>query len=396
MKTTVAVRTLAENMAGERKEKRFVLLDDGGNISAVLGRLPGPPCIGKDENGQPLITRPVNYLKIRLSGMRAEITYRREESGKIDETFVEGAKIPRRKITLKTDIFRALRSVKHVRERYEKEFEKRDEILGKVERINAELATREAKITRAHIESLENRLDALVGEMSLDKAAVKKLGRFKIEEIYEYLEPAKYLYGFQKEAMIAAACSKLVAFRNRYGTWRDGQVARIMAYNKLRECSLRMERDNALANALNRWADFIEKFQYAAPKLWKKDEENVRKIGGLIALIKTDFHGALARLVEIGQKLKRNGIEKEAKNELRYAYRGLKCGNAENGIWHLKRAAEILEWNKPWYVLEQLEKSDESYMQPTIERIRKAQELLFEKNVVGRSAELFREAARKI
>lgn len=396
MSSKIAVRTLVGEMAVQRAKKREVLLDEDKNLSLVRARLPGPPYVGKDAEGQPVLTRPPESLKMRVSAMCAEIKYRREESGKIDETFAEGTKIPRKQITVKTDIFRAVRGLKHVREGYENDFEKRDEILREVEKINSELAMNGGNMAKGQLEQIENRLDKVLEEISPDMAAVKKLGRFKIEEIFEYLEPAKYLQRFEKQAMITAACSKLVAFRNRYGEWRDGQVARIMAYNKLRECSLRKERDNALVHLLNDWAGFIEKYGYAAPKLWKRDAENAKRITGLIVLVKTGFPGAIARLVEIGQGLKGNWIENEAKKELRLVYRELKKGSVENGLWHLKRAAEILEWNKPWRIADELEKTGEEYMEITIRRIRTALELLLEKNHVLRSVELFREAAQKI
>ncbi len=396
MGSALAARALAEKMKTKRMIGRTALLDEGRNAALMLGRIPGAPYSGKDAEGQPFPTKAPNNLKMRLLPAGVEIKFRREESGKIDEVFAEGMRIPRKSVTVKTSIFRAVRSLKHVCEGYEAEFKRRDRVLAEIEKINAELSLNGAKMDGAQIHQIEERIDAVMEGISQDVAAVKKLGEFKIDEVFGYLEPARYLTGFEKTAMIAAACAKLVAFRNRYGEWRDRQAAGSMAYNKLRECSLRKERDNFLSHLLNGWADFIEKYQYAAPKMWKRDLENAKKIRELITLVAADHSASIARLVEIGRNLKDKGVENSAKKELRKAYRGLKDGKFEDAIMYLGRADRILEENKPWHVLGELEKTGDAYMEKTAGRIRKATELLMGKNHVVRGAQLFREAAQKI
>ncbi len=398
MKRTVSSKALADKITAERELRQLGLFEGiDKNLAGRLASIKGPSYIGKDGNGQPFLTRPPEFLKMEVEGLKVRIKYRKEKSGAIDAEFLKGGKNPKKQVEVETDIFSGVRSLKHVRESYEKNFEKLDRVLERIEKVNAELAKEGAAMDGMRIGEIEKLLEAALDEIRRNRAAAKRLGKEKMEEVFGYLEMMKDPMETNRMPMVNAACAKLVAFRNRYDEWRNGQVAKIIAYNKLRECSLRAARDNALVRMCAGWASFVDRYQYAAPKMWKRDRDNSARISRIIAVAgEGNWNAAIAMLADTGSRLDEKGPEGEAKAELRKAYSALVKGRAEAAITCLAAAREILEGSKPWRILPELAKSGDIYLEPTIERISKAVELVMDKNVVKRGAQLFREAAMKL
>jgi len=374
-------RKVAKGMKERRLRKRELLKEE--HLLKLLGRLKGKTVSGKNESGDSVLTKETSAFKIRLrSYWNVAMRFRREK--KLPADFVEGERVPRKYAKMDTDIFRAVRTCKHIRENWENETGKRDEIVEIAEEKNAELAVLGRKITDDELDELIDKLKEVVESCRRIKSAYKVLGLKKLEDAIEMLEGADV---GNRAIVIGKTAAVITAFRNRYGGWRDEQVEGMGAYNFLRECSLREERDLFLKRMLFELSEKLSgKRKWAHLRMMEEDREHA----GIIKGIDWENRGSA---VEVLHRIYKETRLKRTRQELWKAFMAAKEGNLRTARMYSGNAIRMIEWNKPWYWEEQMRKTEDGTYAKRVAGKLKTVNLMLERRVVKRAGELLKEAA---
>ncbi|MEM4366893.1 MAG: hypothetical protein QW035_02060 [Candidatus Anstonellales archaeon] len=376
-----ASKLLEGELAKLRNEfRKSVLLEE--NPSSKLAKLSGRDIVGKDENGQSVITKHPEDMKMRFFGGMVEIKFKEWEEEK----------------KAVVSIAKGVRMLKHIGENYIKEFKKRDKVLKIAEKINAQLAENGESMGSKEIEAVKRDIDFILENTTLARSLSKQLANEKLEEVYKYLDEMKdgTISIFRKRALIAAACSKIVAFRNRFGNWRDKESSGIMAYNKLREYGLRQVRDVMLKEVLLLFEGKSKAQRYALLSLWERDKKHIDMLKEVEKKIRKEDPSSKEELEQIRDSLKYKGTEEYAKKKVISALYYLSNGNSSMALQRVAEACEIIESTKLWYIVKEIEKTKDSYMKEPIELIKNGLKILMGNRDVYRSSAEFKKAAEKL
>ncbi|MBU0586659.1 hypothetical protein KJ780_04035 [Candidatus Micrarchaeota archaeon] len=397
-------RVLARAMGGWRQAERTAITPP--MQKGLFDRQSGT--FGKDENGRVVCGREFPTLGIRIGpkNMIIQITFTRKE-------LVENNGIAKKKRTVNMDVFKAVRALKHLRESYENEVKKRDDALKKADEIHAYLCVHGMDMSQKDFESATAEIQLLLEKLRLHRTATKARGKKGLEESFAHMEKAAENTGFDRKGQLNAVLAKFIFFKNRYGIWRDREAQGIILYNHERECALREHRDQMLVKLLYGWANELEMQGYRKLGCWKHDIENVAQISEILVMLDNgQYEKALKTIERLGKKLWDVGEDKRAKEYLRKAYVAVKNIRKRDAKKWLLDAKEEIDFGKPWWVAEELEKTHDRYtggqrvliedkplvdrMQLTIERIKAAVILFYERNQLDRLPNLFRETAQKL
>lgn len=196
----------------------------------------------------------------------------------------------------------------------------------------------------------------------------------------------------ERSRCVVGACAKLTAFRNRYGGWRDREAGRLLAWNSIREGSLRALRDSYLKNLLKHYFSILnnDRLRFAAVANWRYD---VERRGILLKLRNSvenggDYLEMRVLAMELYRKSKGTRIEQDV----------IAIGRRlKEDIGAAKEKADDLELllraNNPFYVAEELEKTADPYLTEFVRLFRLAVERL-SRSDVWRALSFF-QAARK-
>gem|GEM_PF-3220385 len=281
-----------------------------------------------------------------------------------------------------TDIFSATRMAVHIQERLEEAQKERDAIVGEIEKINALLYKKGEKFRPLGLYFEANVLED-VGQYMGDVNSVLKQNAkdMLIAAVASLKNAAVEPDEFVRRKHISIACTKLTAFRNRFGEWRDREVAEIMAFNRGRECMLRKERDVRLESDLRRWvATYSSAGKWAIRGKAEKDLRYAEKIEKIISV-----NMRVAKKAELIKELKKEMAEKKYSS----SGRGFSLAYLDNASELYKRGAEtrelgkdtlargalLLRLGKPEFVAEKLIDS-EKYLDEVSAGIRKAAAIL--------------------
>jgi hypothetical protein len=363
-------RDLRQQMRNTRFHHRKVL-EEQMQRRMVVPR--GMPCnLGIDSRGQYIrlkkgINLKIEYLDNGLVRMGTGL-----QKGWAGKRMVGG--VPERKSTL--DIFSAIRRAIHIQEELHLGRATRDVAIDLVEEMNSNLTKFGEWGSPLWLYSVK------VEILKLSKDLQETVNPLK-QEAWEMLENAAKSVGkaavetgdlFRKRNLISIACSKLASFRLRLGEWRDKQVEGMVIYNKIREHTLRAERDWRAWNALDRMAKLYSR----EDKKWAifgRDQKDLRYAMRMEELASSSKRantkvGLISELIEEMEKNRYTwggkGFSLEILKEAKNLYG---AGKNEKARKALRRGKLILEMNKPEFIAEQLEKAEE-YMQPVAEKIR--------------------------
>jgi tetratricopeptide (TPR) repeat protein len=183
----------------------------------------------------------------------------------------EVVRVKLRKRDISTDIYRAGRMMRHIRDGYVEELDNNQEILNEITGQNLELAKMHRDL--AAIDKIRDGLDAIFESLNRIQAPIKQYAREKLEDaVCRLYEVDPTLTGFERETHVGAACAELVAFRSRYETWRPEEIKNIDKKIAEKEKVLIPIRNEALYLAITAW---LEKFStvncYALIKNWEND-----------------------------------------------------------------------------------------------------------------------------
>lgn len=408
-------KEIANRLASERKFKQLVLFDEQSIQTKILAVLNGEEKEGKDEFGNKQKTKSpwafnvkivegslgnkAHYPKMILLKMKRDNNYLIHLFGlkEIENEMKKGKSSPKKTITIMTDIFRAVRLCKHLRESYQKEIKEKNKFLEEAEFLNAELSELQKK-GGIQADELKTFLEKIEGENGFIKkttgwkAAEKLLAKDYLKGVSDFLKKAiETKNAGERSCFVAAACAKMTAFRNRLGEWRDKKIGKLLAWNFLRECSLRKVRDDYLHTLFDDFMRLIknEKLRFAVVRNWKDDMLYYNMLlNAEKAIDEGKSYGEVrALIVELYKISKFSRI----KDDVVLIGKLLKddFSAAKTAIEKLKL---LLTVSNPFYVFGELEKTNDVYLSDFLFKFKSAVDRL-QHNDVWRAAS-FLEAAR--
>ncbi len=365
-------REMAARFKSQRVGFRQRLLQDARFASQVLlSRITGPTVCGLNEEGRRTWTKSADALRMGVSDRgRVRISFRRESyrrvarmsTARLEERLRKGWIAPRKAVSFSTDLFHAVRSLKHVRETHALEFAEKDELIRKVERVNAEFAVRSRSLTADQARELRRKLIVLCAELERKTSSLKKMAKAQLEGTVALLDDSQY----------AAACARMVAFRRRLGELRDRQIAGIDEWDFLREACLRVERDKWLVQRLEGFRYTFSnrrKARHYLESFVKPDLALVERLNALLESLRRGVKSRdelLVEIVSVGRALKAEGNGKRfAVERLREAYKSVNAKRMRRveAILQVEEALRFIRQNKLDYMAEELEATKDSYLQ---------------------------------
>lgn len=359
---------VARDMAGRRWDAQRRMHSSARPMLFRRLRRHSHPIYGRTGSGHPILTFPLDALNVDARDpANVRIFFRREE--RLPEGFEAGQPVPRRHIMHVSDIFHAVRMLKHVAEGHRQERGKTNSALELAELINAKLAVlaREAR-GREAAKAAKKEMEAMP-EIRALASAYKHMALEQLQKACRLLEEAENA-GSRANIKLGAACACLSSFRERLGEWRARQTFNIDAYDELRENSLRMRRDRHVQRLLEYYVEML-----SGPRAFQAARAAIRNshLSGLLRNFPDSIPEGKGWREESRRMLCAIGSaipESPTKKLLRGAYRLAGKGTKEEFESRIKEIARPLLARDLPYVADELEKSCEPYLIPVVEKIR--------------------------
>ncbi len=424
-------KTVAEvqnSLRAERKRTREESFRLAHNTHAKIARLSGRTAPGRDENGKRTDSKTLDAFGIVQRQWYVGLNFKVEDRERIRhatdvgvEKLVKCGMLPRTRRPFQTHILRACRAMVHIRKGYEMEMEQSEKLLRVLDQHNVIAAERNGKASNQDLDDLIAVLRMFDGmHLAMKFVAVKKtLAKEKLDRTIEMLGEAKELEGGKRALKVMAACAVFTSMRERLGPWRTRQISYIAEHNKMRECALRETRDVWLYGQLTRFSDATRKIvDYI--EMDKRKLEALGKIREMLRKRKpdwqeiSDFAEGQAELFRVPEReqlgaakqvaLMDAGI-KPAKRErgkwdflaghFRVLRKYIKEGKKQEALVKIVHLELFVNANKPRFILEELEKSEDRYLKPVVEPLRNAVASLEERNY-GRARHFFTQAESEL
>lgn len=366
----------------------------------------GALAIGRDENGHVKETRRLESFRIIVDKWYVRMGFKREDQEKLKGNSwmdVEGRlkewDVPRRVLRFNTHIITAVRALKHLKEGYEKEIRDTEQIiLSALDTLNAWISESK-RYTNSEIDKAIAQLTTAKEALEKKQVAVKCIVAVaRLDNTIKMLEEAKkmQLGSREREMQVSRACAVFTSVRNRVGQWRDRQIAGIVEWNHQKECALRVERDQWLFSQLSRFAEAAEQvFEFQT-----YDQNKLRVLEGIRERIdQKKPKASILRYIKANSSLFRvNGRERKGAEDIiavfeagvarkedgkridylighygwlyRFVDKGEK-GKAKDKLDYLEL---FVNANKPRFILDELKKMPDKYLESVIAAMEKAVE----------------------
>lgn len=285
-------------------------------------------------------------LKVELKDWKVTIGLRREDIEKMGPDFVEGNRVPREIVYTTTDIYRAVRLVRHIQERHDAEMKDIIGLLCGVDLAHAHTLTEGREMDAKQLEEVRLALIPPLEEVSKKKAAYKYLSSFKFADALELLKKAEGENDQpMKRSLIYPACATLVAFKNRYGRWRGRQVTKMDVYEQAREDGLRRVRNSRMRSLLIELADkFDKRDAIGVACTMAADYEMIERLGTAQEKIKKGkFDEVLGIIEDCGASVKAEWLKEKLRGVYRFVKRSMKAG--QNG-WRAEARRMLEEFSR--------------------------------------------------
>jgi len=377
--------SLAERLAIERRKKRQVLIDQLPLQAGLLARLKGEDQKGIDENGKPQKTKAPETFNVKIkwgvlkNGCRypssVMIKFKKNDPEymatfglkETEKRIKTGQRITKKTVEVNTDIFHAVRACKHLREGYQKELEQNSGFLTDVEKLNARLSElhKRGGISAWELSMFLNDINGpggLLERTSGWKNFGKRIAKDYLTAAAELLNKAALTENpLERSRFVVGACAKITAFRNRLGEWRDREVGNLLAWNHLRECSLRAVRDSHINALVDHCLCLLkdERLRFAAVKVWKRDMQHLGMLLKIKEAIeeKNEYQKIRALAVKLYRCAKSTRIESDI-----VAIGKMLKEDPETAKRMAERLSLFLKTMNPFYAVEELEKTADPYL----------------------------------
>ena len=363
----------------------------------------GAYAIGRDENGNVKETRKLESFKIIVDKWYVRMGFKHEDRRALVgrdwrevEARIKEWDVNRRVVRFNTHIITAVRALKHLREGYKKEIEDTEQtILRALDTLNAWMATK--RYSNDEIGEAIAQLATTKEQLEKKQVAIKCIVAVaRLETTIKMLEQTKSmkLESSERGMQVSRACAVFTSVRNRIGQWRDKQIAGIIEWNHQKECALRVERDQWLFAQLARFAEWTEKIfefvQFDENKL--NVLERVRKMieqkkpkDSILRYLKTNSslfrvpkrerkHAEdLIAVFEAGITRKDDGIKVDYLiGHYGWLYRFVSRDEKDKAREKLDYLVLFVNANKPRFILDELKKMPDKYLEPVIAKFEEA------------------------
>ncbi len=362
MRTTVHSRELAAGMERQRRKDRIRQRNLAKGKQLMLGGVNADHIYGVDDQGRHV------DLKVTMEDWKVVLGFRRELVSGVDDTFVEGDPVPRTTVLSTTDIYHAVRAMKHIRQRHAKERRRNEELCRNIDELHGMLYASGNLFNDNRLGEIYDMLKAYDAEMSESTSAYKLLASRKMGIALEKLKQAMWeRTAFRRRSSITQACALLTAFKSRY-LWRERQTTRIDDYDRVREDGLRATRDKRLKSVLSHLAAKLEGHEgLGVACTLVSDRVMISAMRVAKAKIATGKHeDALAIIIACGKALKGEWF----RGQLRGAYKFVAESRISGPIGWREEARDMLEGfarllgqRNTRYMLTELRKTKDAYLE---------------------------------
>jgi hypothetical protein len=360
MRTTTAARELAARMEGQRHKDRAKARKEARGRQLMLDGVHADRMYGLDEQGRRV------DLKVTIDGWKAVVGFRRELIAAMDDEFKEGDPIPRATRLATTDVYHAVRAMKHIRHSHSKEIRRNETLCINIDELHALLYT-QGLLDESRLREIQAILQAYDAEQAGIDSGYKLLAGRKMTEALEALEQAIWeRTSYKRRRCTAQACALLTAYKNRY-LWRDRQVMRIDGYERVREDGFRAIRDRRLKSALSHLATKLEGAEaLGVACTLVSDRVMISAMRVAKAKIATGKHDdALAIMGACGRALGGEWFKKQLRLVYGFVARSMEdapIGWREEARAMLEGFARLLGQRNPRYILTELKKTRDAYL----------------------------------
>ena len=403
--TSRRIGQVVRSVQDQRGKDRRRAFDAAHERHATYSKRSGALAIGRDENGMQKETRKLDSFKIIVDKWYVRMGFKREDRERLAHERwqdVEGRikewDIPRKVVRFNTHVITAVRALKHLREGYEKEIEDtKQTILRALDTLNAWISESKG-YTDSEINKAIAQLTTAKEDLEKKQVAVKCIVAVaRLETTIKMLESAKKMQmGSKREMQISRACAVFTSVRNRIGQWRDRQIAGIVEWNHQKECALRIERDQWVFGQLSKFAEVAEQvFEFQT-----YDENKLRVLEKIKEMMdQRKPKASILRYIKANNSLFRvNGRDRKGaedaiavfeagvarKDDGRkidylighygWLYRFVNRGERAKAREKLDYLELFINANKPRFILDELKKSPDRYLEPVIAAMEKAVE----------------------
>ena len=360
----MAQLSLAADFAEIRGQKRKEFAK-GINPQVLVEKIWGATMKGRNEKGEEVATKVPSALGLKLlspapHSLLIDFSIYRDDNRLLSalpeneaNRLVKSGAHTRKEVGYITDIYHAVRLFKHIKEGYRNELAGTTSIL-EMEKFN-EITASVLKwgSQNKEVEELVGRIDALLQLLKRKSASSKVLSLKKIEKARDLLlEMQLESNPFLCTNKLGAASAALVGARNRFDEWRIKEILRRGSMAHLKEAALRTKRDVLLREVLQGWISAMEKGNpFAIHRLYQADMAKIALIGQIGA---NNISQTIVEL-EKSKSTWGSGFLKSAKELFLQ-------GKNEDAQDEMRKLYFYLSANKPQYVFEQMQKTNDAYL----------------------------------
>jgi hypothetical protein len=388
-----------EKLDAERQKHRKAFFKKKKAAMEGRARKSGAYMLGRSESNGRVKTMRTNKLRMSVDKWHVVLRFTRKDSSHLKdkdleevERRIKEGKEKKKTVVTSTHIIPAVRMLKHVREGYIAELATTRQTLRDFAGNILFLADLGKAVADEHIQQVVSFCQRFheYGLKGKQLPVKKRAAKERLEDSITMLKAVQELPQNQRGFAIGQPCAKLVSVVNRLGRWRDEAIIGQYVYNEAREASLRMSRDAWLLSQLVRFAEIPE--TVAGYEIIDREKAGiVEKVKEMIArgVAKEEI---LAFIKEHNKRFRvkervREGAERqialmeagimpkggEPKKDYLIGHYGwlYRFVNMEETRKALDKADYLIlftEANKPGFVLRELSKSPDSYMEPVLER----------------------------
>lgn len=354
-----------------------------------------------DSSGKIMGTSPCRDMKVEVSGRgqgfvrlktrHDSLKFAARNEGLLEKRYLAHKGPNSRCVSIRTDVLKAVRLAKHIREGYEGEKGSVQNMLtaisGAVQLLNAH-----SKMSKRCYEDLSQASELLHGVLEMMKRTrtfYKLISRRKIENALISIGNAYEVQNdFELNKCLKPATSVLYAAKRRLERRLEG-IDGIYNYNLLREMLLRGIRDYYIWGRLACLAKWLGYAPKAAIDAYIQDMGTYNRMVRLMERCKAGEMADEAMkqyfvddFIALGRALAAEKGKEYAVRMLRNAYvLSVKHGRHMEACGHFQDAIVYIGLNKPFYIAEQLEKTCDDYTGEIILKLREADQA-----ILGRDA----------
>jgi hypothetical protein len=393
---TLRSREIAAGMEKQRKKVRKKQRKKARERDLQVEGIEKGKMYGRDERGRKV------DLKVNLKGWKTILGFKVELISQMGENFREGDLIPRKVIHTDTDIFKAVRSVKHVRGSHRSELQRNERLFKSIDELQSIVYTKGHTLNEDDLRRISKAICEYIEEVSKKRSGYKLLAKWKLQDVPSLLDQAMNEgNAFRRRNRLSVLCTKLTAFKERYGKWRERQIFNIDRYNQVREDGLRNIRDSRLRESLIELASRLGSDPLGVAYTLAQDWEvikDMRKAQRRITDNKPEE--ALGIIEKNGKAVKAEWL----KRELREIFGFIAASSKNNHNKWRKKARKMLEnfarflgQRNTRYIIQELKKTRDRYTEPIVQDLENGnsciRQSLRERRSIGRKKSLIRAAA---